>query len=472
MTDARIPDRWLTDRRILRLSDAGHRLFVNALVWSVSNKTDGVLEPDDLPIIPHYRAGLEDKLVDAGLWLNHRSGWLIADFIETQTTKAEHEVLAYARFKSRERQALFKNPKLRKEIRDRDGDLCRYCGRTVDWSDRRSGKGGTYDHVIPDGGSTLENLVVADRRCNAQKGRRTPEQAGMPLLPPPGSGSNSGSNSGSSNAQKGRRTPEQAGMPLLPPPGSGSNSGSNSGSKSTSGNTTNGQVKGSGSSSRSNSGSKSSSSSALITTQDRTGQDSPVLSRPKEISSSSNSDFRSSSTFSEAPLLRESGTSPGDGPAEKTGPTDGMGRPAMSFTVLAGGKDQALEPPPVDRHIPPAAGMLVRRVFQGSPRALLEKLIVHVGQGLNDGADEAASEEALSRMKTRLAAGEDLYPGNYPHILNQILSARTITPEQRRNGRRPTPKESKLANIDALRDNPRLTPRTPLIPANRKEIPQ
>jgi hypothetical protein len=75
-------------------------------------------------------------------------------------------------------------------IKERDRDRCRYCGALVNWRDRRGPKGGTYDHVQPRGDNSLNNVVVACRRCNCAKGGRTPEEAGMPLLPPGGLGLN------------------------------------------------------------------------------------------------------------------------------------------------------------------------------------------------------------------------------------------------------------------------------------------
>lgn len=62
-------------------------------------------------------------------------------------------------------------------VRKRDGDACRYCG---------SGEDLTIDHVIPrvqGGPDRAHNLVVACRVCNSRKNGRTPEQAGMVLLP-------------------------------------------------------------------------------------------------------------------------------------------------------------------------------------------------------------------------------------------------------------------------------------------------
>lgn len=91
------------------------------------------------------------------------------------------------------RKQLYAVPGLVEAIRARDQNCCRYCGGLVNWRDRKSGIGGTYDHVIPRGDNTLDNVVVACYGCNVRKGSRTPEQAGMPLLPPPPDGSGSSS---------------------------------------------------------------------------------------------------------------------------------------------------------------------------------------------------------------------------------------------------------------------------------------
>ena len=58
---------------------------------------------------------------------------------------------------------------VRRVVYTRDGWTCRYCGRTCDRSTR------TLDHVIPRsrrGPSTPDNLVVACRKCNGDKGDR------------------------------------------------------------------------------------------------------------------------------------------------------------------------------------------------------------------------------------------------------------------------------------------------------------
>lgn len=64
----------------------------------------------------------------------------------------------------------------------RDRSRCQYCGMQKKVSDLN------YDHVIPrsQGGKTCwENIVMSCYRCNARKGGRTPDQAGMTLLNAP-----------------------------------------------------------------------------------------------------------------------------------------------------------------------------------------------------------------------------------------------------------------------------------------------
>lgn len=105
MTDARYPEAWLNDRRVVRLSDAAHRLMVTALVWSASNRTDGLIETCDLALIHGVDPRHSSELADAGLWHASESGWQIHDFHKTQTTKAQLEGLDHKRHQDRERKA-------------------------------------------------------------------------------------------------------------------------------------------------------------------------------------------------------------------------------------------------------------------------------------------------------------------------------------------------------------------------------
>jgi hypothetical protein len=123
MTDARFPDRWLNDRRLLRLTDRAHRGFICALVWSVSNHTDGEIEPEDLSLIHGFSPGCEDELVASKLWIEIDHGWRVVDFADTQTSAAEHEALSKARLSNRERQARWRAKKASSDSANADDNV-------------------------------------------------------------------------------------------------------------------------------------------------------------------------------------------------------------------------------------------------------------------------------------------------------------------------------------------------------------
>lgn len=67
----------------------------------------------------------------------------------------------------------------RKNIFERDGHRCQYCGERFSKPDL------TIDHVMPrsrGGRDTWENLVLACVKCNLRKSNRTPAEAGMSML--------------------------------------------------------------------------------------------------------------------------------------------------------------------------------------------------------------------------------------------------------------------------------------------------
>jgi hypothetical protein len=102
MTDARFPERWLNDRRVLRLPDDAFRLFVISLAWSVANRTDGRIYDDDLSLIPASPGG-SGQLAKAGLWERVTDYWQITVFEETQTTRDDLETLARGRRAQRDK---------------------------------------------------------------------------------------------------------------------------------------------------------------------------------------------------------------------------------------------------------------------------------------------------------------------------------------------------------------------------------
>lgn len=106
MTDARLPERWLMDRRIQRLNAEQFRAYTMSLMYAVCNRTDGQLTDDDIEAIPHFERAHIEPLVAAGLWRQEESGaWVITDYLATQTSRAQLEAAEMARAKEAQRSA-------------------------------------------------------------------------------------------------------------------------------------------------------------------------------------------------------------------------------------------------------------------------------------------------------------------------------------------------------------------------------
>ena len=81
-----------------------------------------------------------------------------------------HMILKEERAWLNKRKEDSRNPALFIPVRKRDGDACRYCGKPVTWGDNRSGRGATYDHVVPgDMEATVDTYVVCCRECNGKR---------------------------------------------------------------------------------------------------------------------------------------------------------------------------------------------------------------------------------------------------------------------------------------------------------------
>ena len=124
MTDAHLPDRWLNDRRFRskRLSDVGYRSYMNALIWSVANRTEGIIDRGDLEDIPDFNPAVVPELMGDDLWepLGAGDRWRISDFDTTQTGR---DLLAsYEKRKAwdRKRKAKAKSQQLDEQL-DNDG---------------------------------------------------------------------------------------------------------------------------------------------------------------------------------------------------------------------------------------------------------------------------------------------------------------------------------------------------------------
>ena len=193
MTWAKLDDRFHENRKIRglwRKQPAALGLHVLALTYCAGNETDGFVDAEfvaDKAGSPATHRKMTTALVDAGMWIEEPGGWRLHDYLDYNPSSAQ---LAQTRGVDRFRKDLTRDHALIDRIRRRDGDICRYCGVQVNWKDRKSNVGGTYDHVIPvsqGGENTYDNVVVACRGCNCRKQARTPDAAAMPLRDPPGS---------------------------------------------------------------------------------------------------------------------------------------------------------------------------------------------------------------------------------------------------------------------------------------------
>lgn len=81
-----------------------------------------------------------------------------------------HMILKDERAWTNQRKKDQRNPKLTAPVRLRDGDACRYCGKTVNWADRVSGRAGSYDHTRPGQEATIATYVVCCKECNGRRG--------------------------------------------------------------------------------------------------------------------------------------------------------------------------------------------------------------------------------------------------------------------------------------------------------------
>lgn len=122
MTDARIPERFLVDRRVLALTADAWRSYSMSTLWSVSNRTDGRILSADLGLIPGFSPNSIVVLVKAGLWRREGDGWVDTEFERCQTSKEQLDHLDESRRKAREKKA---NDRARRARHDAgDHSLC------------------------------------------------------------------------------------------------------------------------------------------------------------------------------------------------------------------------------------------------------------------------------------------------------------------------------------------------------------
>jgi hypothetical protein len=115
------------------------------------------------------------------MWEEAEGGYQVHDYLEYQPSAAS---IKAERSMNSVRKQLYADPGLVTRIRKRDGDNCRYCGKDVRWEDRKGTNGATYDHVIPNGGNSLENIVVSLPRLQLREGQAHTGRVGIPAARP------------------------------------------------------------------------------------------------------------------------------------------------------------------------------------------------------------------------------------------------------------------------------------------------
>lgn len=185
----KVDDKLHDHEKVRRLDDlAAVGLWTMAGSWCGDNGTDGFVPSSVLRRWSSSWKRLAAKLVAVNLWTaadqRGEAGYRFVNWTSWQPTAAQAKDPTERRRWARAK-ALSRNRELCEAIVTRDRGRCRYCAVRVNFSDKRGRTGGTYDHVDPDGDNTLDNVVVACRKCNGEKKDRTPAEAGMPLLPEP-----------------------------------------------------------------------------------------------------------------------------------------------------------------------------------------------------------------------------------------------------------------------------------------------
>lgn len=165
-----------------RATAIGHLVLL--WLWSLDNAPTGKLNgvsPSAIATVTHWEGKpdeLTDALVSAGFLDRSRK---YPDRLRIHDWKDYAGKLLESRTRQAVRQRTHRD-RIRLPLYERDDGLCRYCGKEVSRSQF------VVDHIIPliHGGDNSEvNLAVCCPSCNGKKGGRTPEQAGMVLLPSP-----------------------------------------------------------------------------------------------------------------------------------------------------------------------------------------------------------------------------------------------------------------------------------------------
>lgn len=167
---------YAADDAIIAAGEAAELLFCRAVAWLSTSDSDGYMT--EAQVSRYIGAGMRDALkradalVKHGLWLRVDGGYQMRSYLKINDSAEEK---GRVRRKDRERKAAL-TPARRREVYERDGHRCRYCG---------SAENLAVDHIKPlylDGDHEISNLQTLCAPCNQRKGKRdatglTPDEA-------------------------------------------------------------------------------------------------------------------------------------------------------------------------------------------------------------------------------------------------------------------------------------------------------
>lgn len=212
-----IDDRFHSHRKVMAVSLAARGLWATAGSWSADHGTDGVVEGHVVAAL----GGTPDviaELVRENLWKKRGRKFEFHDWAFWNSPRAEEAPVAEAPAvppsaaeaaavpacpaptSGARRVALHRVPGLKKKLRARDADQCRYCARQVRWGRGRAADSAVWDWVEPGGPASPENVVVACKACGGAKAGRPLKDSGMVLLPVPAPGKRNASGDADCNA--------------------------------------------------------------------------------------------------------------------------------------------------------------------------------------------------------------------------------------------------------------------------------
>ncbi len=220
MTWFKVDDKITTHPKWLTLTLEAKSLWFHAAVWCAAHNNDGHVPDDAMPLIAftasvpaHTIDDSTTRLVKARMWSRRPKakggGFEIINWMDYQPSRQQVKERGESDERKAEMRRLHawlhkkKTGKLVKGIIDRrDGMHCRYCGELtiVTQGDRRSAQRRTYDLLDPESRWDTDTVAMHDDElaavaalwvvscgwCNAVKGSRTPAEADMELLEPPG----------------------------------------------------------------------------------------------------------------------------------------------------------------------------------------------------------------------------------------------------------------------------------------------